>query len=336
MRMINDLPLFAYQQEPKLEKPQAIGPFAPKNKQRVNRLLRLLQQGHPVDHACVQVGLSRRTIYNWRKRHLDFAGQMEKAQSGSIGRPKPHVDPALVAPKVRQNAVELTQLLEQGLTVTAAAQKLGLSKYNIYKLMEADQEFRCKVKTAHRYDQAGKLKRKGDSRPVGEILSKYEPDLAQSMLKVISLLKEGQTLRVACEGASISNSTLYKHMRNDADLQQVVEAARDPSARPPTQANYDWGLYFIRAHGSDLVKIGVSRKPAKRLAYLQVGSPLILYLDTCLWGVAHHEKEIHNILKGKGLYSHGEWFQSEAQAIAMELIEKIAQSEVSSFEELAG
>ena len=336
MRTINELPLFAYQQESKPKKPQAIGPFAPKNKQRVNRLLRLLQQGHRVDHACVQVGLSRSTVYKWRKRHLDFAGQMEKAQSSSIGRPKPHVDPTLVAPKVRQNTVELTQLLEQGLTVTAAAQKLGLSRYNIYKLMEADQEFRCKVKDAHRYDQTGNLKRKDDPRPVGEVLSKYEPNLAQSMFKVISLLKEGQTLRAACKGASVSNTTLYKHMRNDADLQQAIESAREPDIRPPIQANHDWGLYFIRAQGSDLVKIGVSRQPTKRLAHLQIGSPLILYLDACLWGIAHHEKEIHRILKSKGLYAHGEWFQSEAQAIAMELIEKLAQSEVSSFEELAG
>jgi ACT domain-containing protein len=334
--MINDLPLFAYQQGSKPKKPQAIGPFAPKNKQRVNEMLRLLQQGHRIDHACIQVGLSRSTIYKWRKRHLDFAGQMEKAQSSSIRRPKPYVDPALVAPKVRQNVVELTQLLEQGLTVTAAAQKLGLSRYNIYKLMEVDQEFRCKVKDAHQYDQTGKLKQNDDFRPVGEVLSRYEPNLAQSMFKVISLLKEGQTLRAACEGASVSNTTLYKHMRNDADLQQAVEAARGSDIRPPMQTNHDWGLYFIRAQGSDLVKIGVSRQPIKRLAHLQVGSPLILYLDACLWGVAHHEKEIHRILKSKSLYSHGEWFQSEAQAIAMELIEKLAQSEVSSFEELVG
>lgn len=336
MRMINDLPLFAYQQEPKLEKPQSIGPFAPKNKPKVDKMLRLIQQGHTVDHSCGQVGLSRSTIYKWRHRHPHFAEQMEIAQASSISIPKPYADPALIAPKVRQHADDLTQLLQQGSTITAAAQELGLSRYNIYKLMKDDQGFRHKIKGAHRYDQSGNPKPTHPHKPICQVLEQYEPSLAQRMVKVISLLEEGQTLRVACEGASISNTTLYKHMRNDADLQQVVEAARDPSARPPTQANYDWGLYFIRAHGSDLVKIGVSRKPAKRLADLQVGSPLILYLDTCLWGVAHHEKEIHHILKSKGLYSHGEWFQSEAQAIAMELIEKIAQSEVSSFEELAG
>jgi DNA invertase Pin-like site-specific DNA recombinase len=334
--MINDLPLFAYQQGLKPKKPQNKGPFAPKNKQRVNEMLRLIQQGHSVDHSCIQVGLNRSTIYRWRKCHLDFAAQMDRAQSSSISISKPCIDPNSIAPMVRQYADSLAQLLRQGSTITAATQELGLSRYNVYKLMKNSQDFRYKIKDAHRYDRSGSPKPTHSHKPMGQVLKKYEPSLAQSMAKAISLLREGHTLRAACQSASIGGTTLYKHMRNDADLKQAVEAARELGTRPPMQPNLEWGLYFIRAQGSSLVKVGISQNPTKRLKRLQTGSPLILYLDTFLWGVAHHEKEIHRILKSKGLHSHGEWFQSEAQAIAMEIIQKLAQSEVSSFEELVG
>ena len=66
-------------------------------------------------------------------------------------------------------------------------------------------------------------------------------------------------------------------------------------------------VYFIRAEGTDLVKIGVTNDPARRLAMLQTGSPTKLTLWFVILGNREREVEIHEQFSGARKF--GEWFQ---------------------------
>lgn len=67
-------------------------------------------------------------------------------------------------------------------------------------------------------------------------------------------------------------------------------------------------VYFIEAEGLDLVKIGLADDPRKRLAMLQVGSPVRLILRgvQCVDDAAGWEAEKHK--RYRHLRTHGEWF----------------------------
>lgn len=66
-------------------------------------------------------------------------------------------------------------------------------------------------------------------------------------------------------------------------------------------------VYFARAEGMDLVKVGYARHPASRLETLQTGSPVELYIWATVPGDIALEKELHK--QFAHLRSHGEWFR---------------------------
>src|SRR4051794_40462184 len=72
-------------------------------------------------------------------------------------------------------------------------------------------------------------------------------------------------------------------------------------------------IYFIQAE-TGLIKIGFTDgNPAKRLAQLQVGSPVSLKLLKTTPGSAYDEAALHwRFREGR---SHGEWFQPTPQLL---------------------
>ena len=64
--------------------------------------------------------------------------------------------------------------------------------------------------------------------------------------------------------------------------------------------------YFVGSHDSRLIKIGcTTQEPEKRLAQLQIGSPLVLHIVACVPGV-EMEPDLHRVLEP--YRAHGEWF----------------------------
>ncbi len=74
-------------------------------------------------------------------------------------------------------------------------------------------------------------------------------------------------------------------------------------------------LYFMRAIGTDLIKIGCSREPEKRLKELVRVSPIPLDIVLMVPGGHAEEWLIHRTFKS--CKSHSEWFHSTAQLEAL-------------------
>ncbi len=68
-------------------------------------------------------------------------------------------------------------------------------------------------------------------------------------------------------------------------------------------------VYFIRAIGTDLIKIGVADDPRQRLRDLQVGSAHQLEIVTEIPGDERYESVLHR--RFDNLRAHGEWFKCE-------------------------
>lgn len=66
-------------------------------------------------------------------------------------------------------------------------------------------------------------------------------------------------------------------------------------------------VYFISAEDTNLVKIGYSKDPIKRLAVLQHMSPIKVGFLKIVRGDRQKEHEIH--VKLQDCRSHGEWFR---------------------------
>ncbi|MFG3133494.1 GIY-YIG nuclease family protein [Streptomyces tendae] len=65
-------------------------------------------------------------------------------------------------------------------------------------------------------------------------------------------------------------------------------------------------VYVVGSTGSDIVKIGYSKAPAKRLWFLQVGSPVELSLLTVFEGGQNLETALHHHFRSCQV--RGEWF----------------------------
>lgn len=76
---------------------------------------------------------------------------------------------------------------------------------------------------------------------------------------------------------------------------------------PPPPVPKSW-VYFIEGEGTGMIKIGVAENPYRRLAYLQIGSPVILRMLATVRGDASIEAELHDRF-GESR-AHGEWFRS--------------------------
>lgn len=68
-------------------------------------------------------------------------------------------------------------------------------------------------------------------------------------------------------------------------------------------------VYFIRAVGTELVKIGFSDEVGRRLRELQCASPHELAIEHLIIGTPAIEAELHRRLKRKGRHVRGEWYR---------------------------
>lgn len=73
-------------------------------------------------------------------------------------------------------------------------------------------------------------------------------------------------------------------------------------------------VYFIRAAGTDYVKVGSAKDPWIRLKGFQVGCPLKLELECVLPGSRSVENYFHQRLKSRSV--HGEWFRLSQREVA--------------------
>lgn len=65
-------------------------------------------------------------------------------------------------------------------------------------------------------------------------------------------------------------------------------------------------IYFIRTVNSNMVKIGKSKNPLKRLSQLQTGNRELIYIDAMISLNDKYEKIIHKYFKKE--HSGKEWF----------------------------
>ena len=72
-------------------------------------------------------------------------------------------------------------------------------------------------------------------------------------------------------------------------------------------------VYFARAAGTNLIKIGASHTPAARLLQLQNGCPYTLELLGTLPGGLAIESHLHRMLVHRR--EHGEWYRLEHEEV---------------------
>jgi hypothetical protein len=72
-------------------------------------------------------------------------------------------------------------------------------------------------------------------------------------------------------------------------------------------------IYFIRAVGTDLVKIGKARDPERRLGELQTGSPHALKIEAMCRGYSRVERYLHD--KCAERHVRGEWYRIDAEEV---------------------
>jgi len=95
-------------------------------------------------------------------------------------------------------------------------------------------------------------------------------------------------------------------------------------------------IYFIRATGTNLVKIGFTRKDGNsRLQSLQTGSPFKLIIEAAAIGLLKDEQKLHKLLWTR--HERGEWFvlsQEEVRHIVSETLEAPPEEPVDVFKDL--
>lgn len=73
-------------------------------------------------------------------------------------------------------------------------------------------------------------------------------------------------------------------------------------------------LYIMQQHHTNLIKIGRSNNPQKRLKQLQTGSPYVIKMLKIFTGLGNMERELHALLSDYRIRNNGEWFDSECLA----------------------
>ena len=71
-------------------------------------------------------------------------------------------------------------------------------------------------------------------------------------------------------------------------------------------SNKNTFIYFVRGVNSDMVKIGKSKNPLKRLSQLQMGTHELLYIDAMISLNDKYEKIIHKYFEKE--HASNEWF----------------------------
>lgn len=106
----------------------------------------------------------------------------------------------------------------------------------------------------------------------------------------------------------------------DAEAYMLGQAAPatapvDAPATPVEQlAQLPVRVYFIQAVSGGPIKIGMSQNPERRLADLQVGSPVMLRIIGAAAGGQSREAALHRRLAKYRL--HGEWFADAPEVLA--------------------
>lgn len=68
-------------------------------------------------------------------------------------------------------------------------------------------------------------------------------------------------------------------------------------------------IYFVTAAEADLIKVGYSKDPLKRMAFMQAHSPVRLNLMGCVDGGYDLERRLHSYFSE--YIAHAEWFHAD-------------------------
>jgi len=226
----------------------------------------------------------------------------------------------------------LFALLASGQPLSEACKLSGIKSRTLYNWVNSHPRF---AESLNVYRQLKPLPhhkqnpRKGYKGP-------HDPKCQPKVEALIEALRKGQTMKKACQIAGLSDTIVYRWKREDEAFSSQINSVHCYDSSGNLKTNDDLAhshgrvelglpgpnhLYIIRAEGCDLVKVGTSKKPSKRLKSLQVGSPLKLTLHSYFVGAAHLESEIHESLTLKDLHSHGEWFHKSCISLVRKHIE---------------
>lgn len=232
---------------------------------------------------------------------------------------------------------DVLNLLKRGYSIRQALGFLDIPRTTFYEHLAKDQQLRALVNDLAPEHRPG-LKA-GTQQEVCSFSSPYDPKAKNQISQLTSLLKQGYTLRKACDSSGISTYLVYKWKRQHKGFRQLIDGVHqfDSSGVRKIKADESiapnrvdvglkgpYHLYIIKAKGCDLVKVGASKAPSRRLVSLQTGSPLVLTIDRYIVGAAIFEKDIHLDLIARGLHSHGEWFHESCIPFVMDYIHRQA------------
>ena len=232
---------------------------------------------------------------------------------------------------------DVLNLLKRGYSIRQALGFLGIPRTTFYEHLAKDQQLRALVNDLAPEHRPG-LKA-GTQQEICSFSSPYDPRAKDQVSQLTSLLEQGYTLRKACDRSGISTYLVYKWKRQHKGFRKLIDGVHQYDSSGSHKAGRDkstaldridvglkghYHLYIIKAEGCDLVKVGTSKAPSRRLRSLQVGSPLVLTIDRYIVGAAIFEKEIHLDLTTRGLHSHGEWFHQSCIPFVMDYIKRHA------------
>lgn len=233
--------------------------------------------------------------------------------------------------KYAQRLKRLYDELGRGLPLSSACDSANLTRQTVYAWMHQYPSFKQSIS---KYNDISP-KAYHSNNPKKSYNGPSDPRCTSKICALFDALKDGSTLREASIRAGLSNSLVYKWKRQHPDFARQIDLlhsfdqfgqSKIPEIKALDDGIVDLGfcgkyhLYFIKAQGCDLIKIGVSTRPIKRVSSLQTGSPLILTLDSYVVGAGVYEKPIHDRLSSLGLHSHGEWFKLEAKSITLDYL----------------
>lgn len=233
---------------------------------------------------------------------------------------------------------DVLNLLKRGYSIRQALGFLDIPRATFYEHLAKDQQLRALVNELAPKNHPGRLK----VQP--QLTGPYHPGLQQQVDLLLKRLSQGHTFRKACKDARLSDTVVYKWKRENKDFADQINAVHQYDSSGVRKVETDeaidpnridvglkghYHLYIIKAEGSDLVKVGSSKAPSRRLVRLQTGSPLRLYIDRYMVGAAIFEKDIHLDLTTRGLHSHGEWFHQSCIPFVMDYIKSHAKQLVS-------
>jgi len=228
---------------------------------------------------------------------------------------------------------DVLSLLKAGYSIRHALTCLEIPRTNFYNHMAQDDRLRDLVNELAPRGHPGRLK----VQP--RLTGPHDPAFRQQIDLLLKRLEQGHTFRRACKDAGLSDTVVYRWKRENRDFADQVNAVHQYDSSGVRKVEADeaiapnridvglkgpYHLYIIKAEGCDLVKVGISKAPSRRLRDLQVGSPLVLTIDRYIAGAAIFEKDIHLDLTTRGLHSHGEWFHQSCIPFIMDYIKRHA------------